>query len=595
MVLKRSILCAVTGVLLVSGLIGANPAAAAPSDSTTSDVFPGAQLGVRTGPQAAPTSSALAPNAVTPQLVACDGDGVSGKRVEALYVREPGMPDRYHQLLPAMRAWLANADDAYNDSAALDGRSRHLRYVTEAAAGSCQVAVRNVVVPNGSLSTFEGGNTALGALGYNRADRKYVTLTESTVVCGVSTIENDDQPGPANRNNAGPSYARVDAVPGCMGTNAIAHELGHSLGAVQLSAPHSDGSWHCSDQYEMMCYGGTPSWNCPEWNAHRLPDCDHDDYFNANPAAGSYLATHWNVANSDFLIKGDTVDSDNHPQVGFTYAITSAATGEAIDVIGGSTEGLTRLSQRARTDAPSQRWLMGYETGLQFNNVNSRYCADSAYSGTTPGTTVLQWVCNGQDGMRWAYLSNGDGTYSIINWISGLALTVAGAYPTPIEQQPYTGAANQRWVFNRIADPGPKNGASYYLTGIHNRENAEVLAGSTSSGAAVTHNPASGATSQQWKLQATGSYWRLVNVKSSKCLDLKSASATAGTQIRQATCSSSATRQQWTLRRVADGTYFVVNRYSNMVLNMTDGSLSVLNQQALVGDKRNLVWALKQV
>ena len=93
------------------------------------------------------------------------------------------------------------------------------------------------------------------------------------------------------------------------------HEVSHTLGAVQMSSPNSSGAGHCNDQYDLMCYedDGPGSLfvdpNCDGAAAPADPyseefqawDCNKDDFFNPAPAGGSYLATHWNLAQSAFL------------------------------------------------------------------------------------------------------------------------------------------------------------------------------------------------------------------------------------------------------------------------------------------------------
>lgn len=84
----------------------------------------------------------------------------------------------------------------------------------------------------------------------------------------------------------------------------VMHENGHNLGAVQLSAPNDSGRWHCNDGLDIMCYvdGGpqqctTGGFLCENTCFDLMHyDCGHNDYFRPNPTAGSYLDTHWNIA-----------------------------------------------------------------------------------------------------------------------------------------------------------------------------------------------------------------------------------------------------------------------------------------------------------
>jgi hypothetical protein len=85
----------------------------------------------------------------------------------------------------------------------------------------------------------------------------------------------------------------------------------HTLGAVQPSAPHFSGGAHCYELYDVMCY--TPMDGTPDVflrtcdivseppNPGKPLDCGSDDYFNASPATGSYLDTHWDLYDSGFL------------------------------------------------------------------------------------------------------------------------------------------------------------------------------------------------------------------------------------------------------------------------------------------------------
>jgi hypothetical protein len=250
----------------------------------------------------------------TSSAVPCDGDGTSGARVQAMYVVESTRANRYTDLLPSFRLWAAGVDDVLNRTAALTGGVRNVRYVTDPGAnGTCVARVLNVTVPAGSMLSFGTTVQAVQALGYTNPARKYLMWTDATSLCGVATMYLDDKPDQSNLNNGGyAQYARIDS--GCWGwgngTNqhsVEAHELTHALGGVQYSAAHSTRAGHCWDESDTMCYadGGSHAMVsvCPAEREYLL-DCNSDDYYSTFPPAGGYLDTHWNAADSRFLIGG---------------------------------------------------------------------------------------------------------------------------------------------------------------------------------------------------------------------------------------------------------------------------------------------------
>ncbi|MGH3712326.1 MAG: RICIN domain-containing protein [Micromonosporaceae bacterium] len=537
--------------------------------------------------------SAVAAAEVAANPPVCEGDGSTGKRVAVLYVRESSQPDRYAKYLHTIRAYMAAVDDAYNDSAAQTGGSRHIRFVTKPYNSSCVISVANVVVPNG---TFRDGKifSAVSALGYKRTDRNYMVFSENTLTCGGATGDTDSRPGSENRFNTGPHYAEVAAP--CWGANAAGHELGHMLGAVLDGAPYSDGGGHCTQEWDLMCQSPTSTthYQCLDKDSDRLMDCRHDTYFSTNPTAGSWLASHWNVANNQFLIKRSVPDATGLGG-GKTYVITNKSTGEAIDGRDSSTGALAELSARARTDGTSQKWVLNYETGFQLANANSQLCADAAYSGTAPGTRVLQYGCNGQQGMRWAFRPLGDGTYAIVNYLNGLTLTRSAAYPAALTLQEWTGYSNQRWVFNQVADPGPQTGSTYRLTSVRNVHNAAPVGGATTPGTDITHAVASNSTDQQWRLVKTAAgTWIITNAASTLCLSPETTAA-PGVRLEQALCDGSA-NQTWKLVRSADTRYGIWHAPSGLAVTLIDYVDAALQLQRYYGGgSTNRIWGLRPV
>lgn len=265
-----------------------------------------------------PETAAFGPTDPTPGIE-CYGDGQAGPRVQAVYARPADVADRFATVGPQIEGYAAMMESEVSASAAITGGVRHIRWATTATATGCKLDILNVVVANDGDDDF-GTKTIpqLMAQGLLRGDRAYMVWMDSPSrrYCGVGSVYRDDELSVNNQNFYGPSWSRVD--PQCWG-NAETHELGHNLGAVQNTAPNSNGAGHCRDEFDLMCYEGSggplplypvgdPN-RCTDAALDRRWDCRNNDYFHTNPPPDNYLATHWNIAVSPFLAQGPSTSA----------------------------------------------------------------------------------------------------------------------------------------------------------------------------------------------------------------------------------------------------------------------------------------------
>ena len=269
------------------------------------------------------------------EIVNCESDGIDGNRVHAIYLYPADTSDKYSKRLGIIRRALNKLDRVWDKAA--DPVDQHPRWLCR-PNGSRPIVdpFRGPAIGSDGVYTFSEVVRAMKRAGYGSTRRIYLIFADSInwafAPGGQATTDDDDRRTSSNLNNIGPAYAMIDGSQQKWEFSRLAqgalHELGHTLGAVQCSAPHSScpagevGHHHCWDEYDVMCYadGGSyyagrdrvhgnaddraPAIRCGETSsAAEQWDCGKDDYFNIAPTAGSYLATHWNLALSSFVTR----------------------------------------------------------------------------------------------------------------------------------------------------------------------------------------------------------------------------------------------------------------------------------------------------
>lgn len=271
---------------------------------------------------------AMAPAASTPKQM-CVANGRGGRRIRVFY----GYPAGTESRSAAFRSWISQSvamADANLDEQTPGIAGQHLRMYCKEDRGVTVSALELLPIGTDGVFTFQDVMDSLlqrvaNGLGDEDFDTPrftYVVFVDNIGCCygpsGQAMLWGDDRPDPAlNLNNQvmySPRFAMVEIGGSTFsGAYIFLHEVGHTLGAVQDSAPHSSRAGHCYTSSDVMCYadggpyydeGGSMQAVCAAMPDGQFAfDCEGGDYYEVHPDPGSYLASAWNTSDSGWLTK----------------------------------------------------------------------------------------------------------------------------------------------------------------------------------------------------------------------------------------------------------------------------------------------------
>jgi len=244
------------------------------------------------------------------------------RRVYVVYSHPEGVADRYDDKVAAIRNRVQRMNwkliqEGYRSS----GNQIAAQYRVRCASGTQTIYVSNIESkanaggsgdpdPNSALNIRNSVEEVLGTPTGSQA-RKYLILAEkdSGTPTGWGWFADYERhwikDASLNYNNNRTSSAVIFEEQ--WGLHNTVHEVGHTLGAVNVTYPKATSNAHCIDGWDLMCYrdGSTEAASytesaCSSGSGYNTPDlvpfdCRKDTFFDTSTEAGENLRGKWNL------------------------------------------------------------------------------------------------------------------------------------------------------------------------------------------------------------------------------------------------------------------------------------------------------------
>ena len=258
------------------------------------------------------------------------------------------------------------------------------------------------------------------------------------------------------------------------------------------------------------------------------------------------------------------------------YINVRSKVASSVDIPGGSAADSTAIQLYSGNSSKAQQFTFTRQSDGSYEIVNviSGKALDVRNGVAENNAIVQQYSRNNSQAQRWFIRDSGAGYYlqsALGNWVLDLSggNTVDGA---AIRLYTPNGTASQLFVVSS-SDVSITTGVSMIITSVANKKLVtDVTSASTANGARVQLYSSNNTNAQKYRFESIGNgTYKIVNVNSGKVLDVSGGSTANGAALQQYT-NNNTVAQQWTVRNYGSGKVALVSVNANKAVDIPSGN-----------------------